>query len=201
MTQRNCIICYEEYTPETCQFTPCIHGFHKECLKKSIDHEISEGKQPKCPMCKTSIVELAEGRYAPGSLFDRVVGGESIGIGVNQDELKSGIMRLGELIYENLDPNDLHNHLTTLLGDIGRLRQNVEQKIIEQKIIGDDDEFVQEFEQKIDRAFGPAARQEPREPISDQTTVQTITDEYRIRTGNIDQHTLNYVEALSKLRE
>ncbi|KAG7396839.1 E3 ubiquitin-protein ligase synoviolin [Phytophthora boehmeriae] len=48
-TDRTCIICREEMTPETCKKLPCSHIFHVDCLKMWVQ------RQQTCPTCRSTI--------------------------------------------------------------------------------------------------------------------------------------------------
>lgn len=54
----SCVICQEIIDKtQKILFTPCIHGFHEECLMPWIDQNKMNIVIP-CPMCKTDISEL-----------------------------------------------------------------------------------------------------------------------------------------------
>ncbi|KDO28192.1 hypothetical protein SPRG_06240 [Saprolegnia parasitica CBS 223.65] len=48
-TDRICIICREEMTPETCKKLPCSHIFHLNCLRMWLQ------RQQTCPTCRANI--------------------------------------------------------------------------------------------------------------------------------------------------
>lgn len=52
-----CIICMEPMLKSTVQFTPCIHGFHKQCIAEWLKTKYDEATIP-CPMCKLDISPL-----------------------------------------------------------------------------------------------------------------------------------------------
>ncbi|KAL4101403.1 hypothetical protein PRIC1_005155 [Phytophthora ramorum] len=48
-TDRTCIICREEMTPDACKKLPCSHIFHVDCLKMWVQ------RQQTCPTCRSTI--------------------------------------------------------------------------------------------------------------------------------------------------
>ncbi|GMF54228.1 unnamed protein product [Phytophthora fragariaefolia] len=48
-TDRTCIICREEMTPDVCKKLPCSHIFHVDCLKMWVQ------RQQTCPTCRSTI--------------------------------------------------------------------------------------------------------------------------------------------------
>ncbi|KAG6584631.1 hrd1-like protein [Phytophthora cinnamomi] len=48
-TDRTCIICREEMTPDACKKLPCSHIFHVDCLKMWVQ------RQQTCPTCRSII--------------------------------------------------------------------------------------------------------------------------------------------------
>ncbi|KAG1692992.1 hypothetical protein DVH05_024028 [Phytophthora capsici] len=48
-TDRTCIICREEMTPDACKKLPCSHIFHVDCLKMWVQ------RQQTCPTCRSNI--------------------------------------------------------------------------------------------------------------------------------------------------
>ncbi|KAG2511739.1 hypothetical protein BBI17_008232 [Phytophthora kernoviae] len=88
-TDRTCIICREEMTPETCKKLPCSHIFHVDCLKMWVQ------RQQTCPTCRSTIPTgprrptavsetppaaarpVAEGNNAPRAPAAAPVGGDA----------------------------------------------------------------------------------------------------------------------------
>eukprot|EP01064_Diplonema_japonicum_P031799 TRINITY_DN5800_c0_g1_i2.p1 TRINITY_DN5800_c0_g1~~TRINITY_DN5800_c0_g1_i2.p1 ORF type:complete len:188 (+),score=19.53 TRINITY_DN5800_c0_g1_i2:49-612(+) len=46
-----CIICYESKAKCNPQYLPCIHGFHRECIREWVENS----PEPTCPVCSTEI--------------------------------------------------------------------------------------------------------------------------------------------------
>ncbi len=55
LAQFLCPICQEQLSEDNVIFTPCIHKFHKDCIKQFL--ETCNGKT-QCPECKYDITEL-----------------------------------------------------------------------------------------------------------------------------------------------
>ncbi|KAL7690640.1 putative Zinc finger, RING-type [Plasmopara halstedii] len=74
-TDKTCIICREEMTPNACKKLPCLHIFHVDCLKMWVQ------RQQTCPTCRSTIPtgtdSTSTASQEPAARGERAVGGNN----------------------------------------------------------------------------------------------------------------------------
>lgn len=137
--KHKCAICLNSYTQDDCQFTPCFHGFHSECIFKWLENKKI------CPICKNDVSVLVDA-MPDSSKIERD--------DTSSDNEENAFVRNLSGAFISLIDHELENE-----AEPRRIIRAASRRMIwtEQE----SEELEQELEQALEQALEPAPAPEP----------------------------------------